>query len=305
MKIAAVLNEDSGTLRTARVDEYCQFLDQLCASHGHQAEISPVHGDQLAETLEKVFNTRNTDAVFVAGGDGTISAAARLAWKAQIPLGVIPAGTMNLFARSLKIPLEIEDAARALVAGQAFSVDIATANGRPFLLQYTAGFHPQMVHQRNEAQFNSRLGKIRATIFAALDAIRRPPSFAVEVMLDGKTREMTLSSIAVSNNPYGEGHLPYADDLTGGTLAIYLARPADTATNAKMLADLTLGTWRANPDIQEMQAKEVRLRFPSRHKRAKASVDGELVTLEGAVEFSIHPAALPVILPGQLPEQVL
>lgn len=300
MRIAVVLNRESGTLRSVDVEEYCSFLKETCAMHGHEAEPVPVPGKQLASSIKKAFSDEGIDAVFAAGGDGTISAAAHLAWKTQKPLGVIPAGTMNLFARVLGIPLDIREAARVLAAGTPQKVDIATANERPFLLQYTVGFHPRMVRQRDKAEFSSRLGKIRATVFAALDAIRQPPVFPAEITADGKTGRMTLSSIAVSNNPYGD--LPFSDDPTGGRLAIYLAEPADAATNAKMLADLTFGTWRDNPDIREMQAGEVTLRFPARHRRAKAAIDGELVELADTVEFRIHPGELPVIRPNSTGE---
>ncbi|WP_075996921.1 diacylglycerol/lipid kinase family protein [Salaquimonas pukyongi] len=300
MKIAIVLNQESGTLRDTPIGEYCRFLEDLCQAHDHDAEIVTAGGKQISGELKKAFSAKTNDTVFAAGGDGTISTAAALAWKSGKPLGVIPAGTMNLFARSLKIPLEIEDAARGLVAGQPSMVDIATANGTPFLLQYTVGFHPKMVQRRNREKYASRFGKIRATIVAALDMIRRPPSFSAELSLDGKSSTMKLSSLAVSCNPYGEGHLPYAEGHTAGKLAVYLARPADAATNAKMLADLTLGTWRGNPDIREILATSVVLRIPSAHRRTKAAMDGELIELDEAVEFCIHPKKLPVILPGDI-----
>ena len=54
--------------------------------------------------------------LMAGGGDGTISAAADVAWKARVPLAVLPAGTMNLFARALKIPLELNAALESLAS---------------------------------------------------------------------------------------------------------------------------------------------------------------------------------------------
>ena len=62
-----------------------------------------------------------------AGGDGTISAAAAVAFEAGVPLGVVPAGTMNLFARSLAIPMTMRGAAEALTSPAPIHIDTARA----------------------------------------------------------------------------------------------------------------------------------------------------------------------------------
>jgi len=72
---------------------------------GHEVVIHPVSGDGLIEALEEAAASKDNDTLVVAGGDGTVSAGAGIAWRSRKVLGVLPAGTMNLFSRSLGTPL--------------------------------------------------------------------------------------------------------------------------------------------------------------------------------------------------------
>jgi diacylglycerol kinase family enzyme len=104
--------------------------------------------------------------------------------------------------------------------------------------------------------------------------------------------------VAVSNNPYGEGHLPYPDKLDQGKLGVYLVGPLTVTDQAKLMADLTLGTWRANGAMEEFSATNVNLRFPDLRRAGLALIDGELIALEPEVEIRIHKGALKVLYPG-------
>ncbi len=188
MKIKAVLNRDGGTFKTTDMQSYCESATRAFAAKGHELVCDVVAGDEIVEALQTAVATSGVDAVIAGGGDGTISAAAGIAWKAGLPLGVVPAGTMNLFARSLKLPLDIWKVVDVLAAGEVASVDIATANGRPFVHQFSAGLHARMVRMRNQMNFASRLGKIRASTSAAFGVMLDPPRFEVIFDIDGDGR---------------------------------------------------------------------------------------------------------------------
>jgi diacylglycerol kinase family enzyme len=299
MRFRAILNQDGGTLKDTDIEKFSTLIVESFQENGHSVDVRPVKGENLIEALENAFGDGDVDGVIAGGGDGTVSAAGGMALEAGKPLAILPAGTMNLYARALNIPLDLDEAVRALAAGEVGQSDIGRANGRAFLHQFTIGFHSRMIAERNSYNFASKIGKIRASIVAAFDTIRRPPSFPVEMDIDGRKIRERVSSVAVSNNLFGEGHLPYADDVSGGTLGIYYAKPATVAANAKMLADLTIGNWRNNLDIIRDSGKRVTLDFPQRRKSAKAVIDGELVDLDSSVEIEILPGALKVMLPAK------
>lgn len=304
MRFAAVLNRDGGTLKTTDLIAYGDHIRDAFSRHGHEMDIVVTPGNRLTANLREAFQAEGLDAVIVGGGDGSVSAAASIAIEYDKTLGIIPAGTMNLYARSLKIPLEINEAAESLAAGRPGVSDIGTANGEVFLHQFSVGLHPRVIRQRNRFSFASRIGKIGASMLAAIDAIRQPVSFPVEIKFDGRSLEGVATSVAVSNNPYGEGHLPYADRVDRGRLGLYFVKgPLSSGNQARLLADLTLGTWRNNPDLQEYSCESVVLNFPKLRRDALSVMDGELLPLPREVTLRIHPGALKVWLPEPKPTE--
>jgi diacylglycerol kinase family enzyme len=213
-----------------------------------------------------------------------------------VPLGVLPAGTMNLFARSLQIPLNLERALEAVAGGKIQPADIATANGRPFIHQFSVGIHAKLVKLRETLSYNSRIGKMAASVRAFTSAVANAPSFQADVVTKRGVERRATSGISVSNNPL-EGPLPHAPSLDAGVLGIYIIAPLTPAIVARLCLATLRGQWKALPEISDREAKEITLRFPSRKRGAAAVIDGELMKLSDTVELKIHPGALQVMMP--------
>lgn len=296
MRVAAVLNREGGTIRTADVERLCADLGEAFAAAGRRLECHVTDGAGLIDTLRRQAGRDDIDCIVAGGGDGTVSASAAVCWKQGKALGILPAGTMNFFARTLGVPLDLDEAVQALAGAPEARADIATANGRPFIHQYSVGMQPRMVQERERRQYAaSRLGKILASARAALSPLMRPPTFRAVITADGDVSRRNLSLLAVSVNPHGTGHLPYPDTFDTGKLGLYAARPLPPAAGLQLAADLTLGSWDANPDLETATISEAVLEFP-RHKRdAKAIIDGELVDLEKRVEIRLERKALRVL----------
>ncbi len=125
-----------------------------------------------------------------------------------------------------------------------------------FLHQLSVGLHPKIVKMRDQQKHQSRFQKIFGGIKAALTTFNRPPDYTIGLTLDGDQSSEKLSLIAVSNNKYGRGHMPYADFPQKGELGVYSARPLPTQANLKLASDLLLGSWDTNPDLKERAAKK-------------------------------------------------
>ena len=122
---AAALREAGATVELVGLDDFCDGPNRI-------------DDDRLATLAERLDGT---DRVVVAGGDGSVGAAAVLARRQALPLAVIPAGTANDFARWLGVPLDIEEAAllAADPAANTTPVELADAGGRPFVNAASAG----------------------------------------------------------------------------------------------------------------------------------------------------------------------
>ncbi|MEX5262185.1 diacylglycerol kinase family protein [Kocuria sp. CPCC 205263] len=135
--------------------------------------------DQARETA-----AAGVDLVLVAGGDGTIRAVAQELAGSAVPLGLLPAGTGNLLARNLGVPLgDVAAAVRVACRGVDRRLDVGrleldrTGQGTdweafPFLIMAGAGFDAAMMTGAGE-QLKQRLGAA-AYIVAGMRALRRP-----------------------------------------------------------------------------------------------------------------------------------
>jgi diacylglycerol kinase family enzyme len=274
---------------------------RIFASHGHSIEMRVVEGADLIEELKRAARDPASDALLAGGGDGTISSAAQICFEAGMPLAVLPAGTMNLFARSLKIPLGLNDALEALASGATRPVDIATANGETFVHQYSVGIHTRLVRIREEMTYSSRLGKMLASARAVFRAVRRPPVFWAEIRTPRGLERRKATGITITNNALAEGHVPHADELDRGVLGVYVLKPMAPLALAKLCFDVIMGRWKASPMVSEKEVRQVTLMFPRRKFSAQALIDGELAPLPDRVDLQIHPGALKVVAPVEAP----
>lgn len=297
MHFIGVFNKDGGTFRTVDMAAFTATAIHVFEEAGHTIECRVVQGRELIRELERAAKDPASDALLAGGGDGTISAAAASCFKHKMPLAVLPAGTMNLFARSLKVPLNLEQALKAMAGGEVERVDIATANGRPFVHQFSVGMHSRLVRIRNGLTYNSRFGKMLASVRAASATLSRPLVFDAEIRTPNGIENRRATAISISNNVLGEGHVPYAEQVDQGVLGVYVFKPMPPLELATLAFSLLVGTWKHHPLVSERQVEQVTLNFRRLKPTAKAVIDGELIDLEKRVELKVHHAALQVIVP--------
>ena len=302
MNVIAVLNRDGGTLKTTDLAALQEHIVQRFRDVGHQVDCEATDAKGLRRALTAAARSSYHDVLLVGGGDGTVSAAASVAWKHGKCLAVLPAGTMNLFARSLGIPMDMDEAVAALAQGHKTMVDIATANGHPFVHQLSIGFQARTILLREKLQFASRYGKMMAGIRAMANVATNPPRFQVRLAIDNSdAAPHVVSAVAVTNNVFGEGHMPYADTLNEGRLGIYNIAPITTRHAARLIFDVMRGGIYENEHVAVQTGKHVRLEFSHKRNTKKALIDGELIDLPPMIDVQIHPQDLNVLMPRALP----
>ncbi|MEA2669326.1 MAG: hypothetical protein QOJ33_2260 [Chloroflexota bacterium] len=149
--------------------------------------------------------------VVAAGGDGTVGSVANAVIGTAAIVGILPLGTSNDFARSLNIPLRVENAVRLLTRGRVSRVDAGrlTREGHPtrhFVHAAAAGLNVQFAKFATRADLRRRLGKLTYAIAAAL-ALRERPVFNARVEYEGHAEPLELMHLAVINAPVFGGFL--------------------------------------------------------------------------------------------------
>jgi diacylglycerol kinase (ATP) len=144
------------SLKTARM-----FLGQQGITISKSYSVEALDG--LPPLADK-WRAEGIDLVIAAGGDGTIGAAATHLAHSDLPLGILPLGTSNDFARSLQIPMELAEACQTIAAGHSIRVDLGGARpaaAAPYALHQAAareaGDLVQANHTREQAFFTHAL----------------------------------------------------------------------------------------------------------------------------------------------------
>jgi len=296
MRFIAVLNRDGGTLRTTDLDAFTGWMAATLEKAGHRLEVDIVSGAGIEDALQRAARSR-AGAVIAGGGDGTVSAAAAALVNRRKALAILPAGTMNLFARGLGIPLSLDAAVEAFADARVRAVDVASANGRPFVHQFSIGMHAKMIGMRDSMEFASRWGKIGASTKAALATIMDPPSLKVSLRIGDAEMLTRTTGIGITNNLFGEGHLPYADNPAGGVLGIYIAVARERGQLMRFFLNMARGRWHDNPHVEIHEGEKVVLKILSRARKRRCVIDGELVPLAAETTVEIHKKALRVLVP--------
>ncbi len=167
--------------RSQRADRVRRFL----MSHAHHfALYATNHADEATE-LAASFAEAGEPVVIAAGGDGTLNAVVSGLAGTRTALGILPAGTMNVFARELGIPFgNLAKAFEVITRGQVREIDLFTANGAPFIQMAGVGFDAKVIEETSW-ESKKRLGPL-AYLLAAVKVLgEKPPEMEV-VFADGR-----------------------------------------------------------------------------------------------------------------------
>jgi len=295
MYFAAVINQDAGSLKAVDQDCFKQHIVQEFTEAGHEIDVYFVSKTEIVSTLENVAKDKVSDAILVAGGDGSASLAAKLCYENSKTFSLIPAGTMNLFARTLGLPMDPYEAVTAIANGKVSKCDLASVNGQAYIHQFSIGMQPQLIEKREEGNYESKTTKVISSLGATISVLTDEETYKFEMTVNDSSRHYEVSLITVSNNPYGKDHLPYADHLNKHNLGVYWAEPLSGVEKASLVIDILSGNWNTNENLKNSITDTLVLKFDHHVEGIQASLDGELIPLERELIFKSIPAALNII----------
>ncbi|MDT0617835.1 lipid kinase [Salinisphaera sp. P385] len=254
--------------------------------------VTPDGPDHIAAVIRE--HQGRVDRVIVGGGDGTINAALPGIAASELPMGVLPLGTANDFARSLGVPLDPAAACDVIAADHVRRIDLGECNGRYFVNVAHIGFAVE-VARRSDGDTKKLMGPL-AYPYAAWTAFRTRRRFRVEIRGDdGPWRRLKAIQVSVGNGRFYGGGIPIAEDaaIDDGRLDLYAIPAHRDGSLLAMIPALRVGRTRGHDQIETLAATriEVRTRQPK-----TIAVDGEPGGKTPA-SFRVHPGLLAVYAP--------
>lgn len=295
-KVAVVYNAKSGADIADGEPPVEEVLAELLAARGVVASFHAFDPKTVGPDVRKLL-ADGPDAVFTAGGDGTVTSVAAHLLGGDIPLGVLPAGTMNVLARDLGVPDDLEAALDSLLAASVRDIDVAEVNGRIFLCSALLALLPHLGRFRERARAKS-VWMLPALFVRTWRALRRYPRMRLRVVVDGNAHTTRTRAVVVSNNPMSAGPapMPGRDRLDSGRLAVYVARDRTPWDLAGIAAKVLDGSWQDSKRVRSHLGASVRIES-GQLGMMSVMTDGEVTQLTTPLKFEIRSGALSVLAP--------
>ncbi|WP_116051815.1 bifunctional phosphatase PAP2/diacylglycerol kinase family protein [Amycolatopsis palatopharyngis] len=234
-------------------------------------------------------------ALAVAGGDGTVAAVASVAAEHELPLALIPAGTLNHFARDVGVK-SMDDADTATEKGAAVGIDLGEieidgtggTTRRWFVNTAGLGGYPEMVRLREHIQQHHP--KWPSAAIAMVRTLRR--ARPLDVVLNGKPTSIWL--LFVGNGTYApKGLVPSSRPaLDTGLLDVRYLRADLPYSRARFILAALTNTLNASHVYRQADLPELRVRLLDGNRRV--ATDGEVGPLGNEFHFRSRPSALTI-----------
>ena len=300
--LLVITNAEAGTSDEERLSEALAVLRE-----GASVEVAKTSNPG---ELDGVLHRAGGRTVVVAGGDGSIHAVVTALHKrhelAGSTLALLPMGTGNDFARGNDIPLDIEDAARLVLTGEARPVDLLVdETGNVVVNNVHVGVGAQA--SRKGAKWKTRLGsvgvgkvnlgKLGYPIGDALSAFH-PPNWRLRVEVDGEVvndvnRPVLMVAIGNGGNVGGGTELNPDADPEDGRLDVMISRAVKPLAKVGYVARLSRGEHAERDDVVTLRGRSVKVSG----EEFWLSADGEISGPERSRSWRLEPAAYSMILP--------
>ncbi len=298
-RITVLINAASGSV-SGKDDARREEMSAAFAKHGISADLQFLPGDGLSAGAEAALGKAREgelDAIAVSGGDGTIRTVADTLAGSGVPLGIIPGGTFNHFAKDLNIPLSIDAAVAVIAGGNSRAVDVGEANGKIFINNSSVGLYPYMVIDR-ERRRKRGLPKLLAMAGAFVRAIRNFPVRRLSISAEGWTERVRSPCVFVGNNEYRIAGRATGtrDRLDGGQLYLLVAKRQNRASLSVLAARAVLGILDQSRDLRAASLASIEI--GSRRRKLLVAFDGEVEAMQTPLHYRIRPKALRVFVPA-------
>jgi diacylglycerol kinase family enzyme len=265
-------------------------------------DVYEVQPDAIAATVKRLV-AAGVRRVLVAGGDGTIATAAAVLAGTPTELAVLPAGTLNHFARHLGISTVAAEALALATGAACRSVDVGVVNGRIFLNTSSVGAYVRFVRMRESLE--PTLGYGIASTVAAFRILFTLRLMAVEVDVGDTTRIFRTALVFIG---VGERELQLprlGERVPNGKRGLHMI-VVSGRSRARLLALGLAAVARGvdsvsrTPDVESIIVDRLRIGM---HRAGMVAVDGEIERFAPPLEYELRRDALRVVCPP--PESLL
>lgn len=274
-KAMIIVNPSSGAEESENYTE--QLKEQLKAvASEFVIKKTKKSGDAKEFSEEAALN--DYEAVFVLGGDGTVSEAVNglMLHESKLPLGIIPLGTVNNVARAVGIPMNPEKAIDSLEQLTVQKIDVGKLNDRFFISSTSVGPIPESV-QEVDVDMKTKFG-VFAYLIEGIKALKNDETYTFELDIDGEkwTAEYSLLLIAMSNFVGGVGTIIPEAAIDDGLIHLVTLKETTAKEKLSLVPELFQNKEYTKDQLEHRSFKKARIRLVEDiDKEINCTVDGD------------------------------
>lgn len=281
-----------------------QVIEQALHANGRAGELLYAERGDIATVARKgaALARDRSSAVVAVGGDGTINAVAQAAYIENCPMGVVPQGTFNYFARTHGIPTDAVGAMQALLHSVPVPVQVGLINDQVFLVNASVGLYPELLQDREA--YKARFGRSRLVAFVAALAtlLARHRQLQLRIERSAGVREVKTPTLFVGNNrlQLEQVGLPEAQALDEGCIAAVMLRPIGSVAMLWLLFRGAFGSLGEADTVESFKFHRMIVTpKPARQgRKVKVAFDGELSHMRAPLDFRVAPKPLFLLKSG-------
>lgn len=275
-------------------EQFGPALAALRESGLHIKEAILARDKAETEALLKREIAQGANMVIAGGGDGTLSLCANFLAGTPVALAALPLGTGNTFARSIGLPIKMEDAVATIAAGHIEAIDVGKCNGVVFLNSVSLGFSASLAGALT-GEVKKKLGLLAWPVTGLKMASRHRP-LRVRVASKEENFVARTHQLMIANGRYVAGGIKASEDasLQDNELTVFALGGASRGEFIKSAINWILRHDFEGPGTRSFQTQK--LTVHSLGRAAKANVDGEL-NHKTPLQIEVWPRALRVVVP--------
>jgi YegS/Rv2252/BmrU family lipid kinase len=255
--------------------------------------------DDAGNAMAKLAIENESDLVLVAGGDGTVRVVCSALAHTGIPVGVIPAGTGNLLARNLHIPLDLDDALERILEGRDRRIDLVRVNGDGldtdrFAVMAGLGLDAAIISDA-PPHLKKQIGWTAYLVSAAKNI--NHPSVRVQITIDdAETIERRVRTVVIGNVGMLQANIPLLPDARpdDGLLDVVVIAPRRVTQWPIVVWRLLTRTHRTDMYLERFTGRKVELVAAVDVQR---QLDGDPIGAGRSLFTEIEPGALTARVP--------
>lgn len=249
------------------------------------------HPDRLPEIVNEAIRRRG-DLVVVGGGDGTISSIVDYFAHQDVVFGLLPLGTGNSFARSLGIPLTLEEAIKVIVKGKVAEVDLGKVNDDYFANVISIGFPAEVA--RNTPNWLKKITGPLAYGIVGIKYFFTSKMFDCQLSSNNQTYKIKTHHIIVANGSvYGITPIGLKTDVDNRQLLVLTMNMVNRWQLLKFWISFLAGNHHKLPNLKYFLTSDVTI---NTDPRRYIDIDGESVAQTPA-RITVDPGALKIMVP--------